>query len=125
MIGFGEVGEFEINGEGFGDAVSVFYGQGADDFAGAGHQAAGALRSAAVGRLFAMFDEQMAQLLDPVEEGFAFLLDEDAAEENSERAHVAAQWNFFRGIGRVGGELGETIGLSAFAPEWNVGHGIF
>ncbi len=125
MVGFGEVGEFEIDGEGFGDAVGVFDGQAADDFAGAGHQALVEFRFAAVGELFATFDEQVAQLLDHVEEGCPFLLDEDAPEQNSERTDVAAQRNLFRGIGSVGGELGETVGLSAFAPERNVGHGIF
>ena len=39
MVGFGEVGEFEINGEGLGDAISVFHRQAADNFAGAGHEA--------------------------------------------------------------------------------------
>ncbi len=39
VVGFGEVGEFEINGESLGDAVSVFDRQAADNFAGAGHKA--------------------------------------------------------------------------------------
>jgi len=44
MVGFGEVGEFEIDGEGLGDAISVFDRQAADNFAGAGHLNGGCIR---------------------------------------------------------------------------------
>ncbi len=72
-----------------------------------------------------MLDEQPAQLLDYVEKSFALLLDQHTAEKNTQRPDVAAQRKFFRGIRGVGRQLGEAGGLSAFAPEGIVGHGIF
>src|ERR1043166_8435858 len=39
MIGLGQVGEFEINGESLGDAICVLNRKAANGFAGASHQA--------------------------------------------------------------------------------------
>ena len=72
-----------------------------------------------------MLDQQPSQLLDDIEESLTLLFDQHTAEQNTQRTDVAAQGEFFRGIGGVGRQLGETGGLSAFAPERIVSHGIF
>ena len=58
-------------------------------------------------RLLAMLDQQPPQLLDHIEKRFAFLLDQHASQQNAQRADVAAQGEFFCGIGGVGRQLGE------------------
>jgi hypothetical protein len=72
-----------------------------------------------------MLDQQVTQPFDGAKKSFAFLLDQHAAEQNAERTNVAAQRKFFSGIGSVCRQLGQPSGLSAFAPQGMVGHGIF
>src|SRR5258708_1364244 len=116
MIRLSEVGELEVDGESLGDAVGVIDGEAADDFAGLRHQPSleffggGSDR-----RLIAMLDQEPAQALDYLEEGFAFLLDKDTAQQYAERTDVAPQGKLLGGGAGVGRGCGQTGGLGPLA----------
>ena len=74
MIGLGQVGEFEVDREGLGDAVRVVDRQAADQRAGFGHQPGPEFFRAGRRRLLAVLDQHPAQALHNFEKSFAFLL---------------------------------------------------
>jgi hypothetical protein len=119
VIGFGEVGELEIDREGFGNAVGIFDAELLDDLAsllhppglgctarsGFGFDGRGRFGS---GHLFAMLDEQAAQSLDDIEERLTGLLHEHRSEQGAQGADVSPQWRLLRWIGGAGRKLGKA-----------------
>ena len=87
MVGLGQVGQLEVDGEGFRKAVRVRDRQTRDERRGALHRA---LTLGGLGRL-ALRGGQSAQFLDRVEQLVARLLSEHRAEQTPERAHVALE----------------------------------
>jgi hypothetical protein len=72
-----------------------------------------------------MFDQKPPQIFNHLKECFAFLFNEDTAQENSEGADIATQGEFFGRVGGVSGKFRETGGRSAVDPERMVSHGLF
>ena|SRR6266852_3609982 len=70
-------------------------------------------------------ERRLPRIVRQHRKNFAFLLGQPASEQNPQRADVAAQRKFFRGIGGIRRQLRNAVGLSAIAPEGIVGHGIF
>jgi hypothetical protein len=97
VVRLGEVGQLEIDREGFGQPVRLGDVQAFDDILGAGHQVAVFRRLTLPGvrRVFgarlAVFAGQAAQQFDAVKEFLPGLLPERLPEQLSERAHVAPQ----------------------------------
>jgi hypothetical protein len=52
-----------------------------------------------------MLNEKTAEMLDNVQKVLAGLLNENPAQQDSERAHIAAERKFFGGVRGLGGEL--------------------
>jgi len=67
VVGFRQIGKFEVDGEGLRDAVGVIDGESGDDFVGFGEAFAAGL--------FAVLNEETAQLFDDFEKAVTFLLD--------------------------------------------------
>jgi hypothetical protein len=88
MISFRKVGEFEINGESFGDAVGIFDGKTADYLSGAFHQTVVAetvvdLDGVGRRRLLTVLYQESPELFDGIEKGLTLLLDEHAAQQDA------------------------------------------
>ena len=79
VISFRQVCELEINGECLGELVGVFDGKVGNDGAGLRHE----IFVIFLLRL-AMLDKKAAEMLDDVQQGFAGLLHENAAQQNSQ-----------------------------------------
>ena len=107
MIGFGKVGQLEINCKGLGDAISIIHRKASDQVASLGHQCVVESRSRLpVWNLLTMLDQQTAQALHCVEKGLAFLLNQNAPEQHAKEADIPAQGLLLNRSGRVGGEFG-------------------
>ena len=72
-----------------------------------------------------MLDDQAPQLFDDIEERLPFLLHQDAAQQDTKRAHIAAQRGFLGRISGRGRQFGEPVGRSTLAPQGIVNHGLF
>ena len=124
MIGFRKVCEFEIDGERFGHAVSIFNRQSANHLAGLRHEPRLKLFCSRRG-LLALLDQQPTQPLHGLEERFPFLLDQHASQQNSQRAYIAPQWELFGRVGGVGSKFGEPRARIVLTPQGRVGHVLF
>ena len=87
VIGLRQIGQLEINCESFGELVGIFDGEIGNDGARLGHQIV------AVFLLFglAMLDQKAAEMFDHVQQGFAGLLYEDTAQQDSQGANITAE----------------------------------
>ena len=117
VVGLGKVGEFEINREGFGEAVSVFDRETADDFARLSHQPGFEVSALCRREVVRGAESEADATLDHLEECFALLLDQHAPEQDPERTHVTTQRQFLGRIGGVGSEFRQPGGRIIIAPE--------
>ena len=121
VVGFCEVDQFEVEGEGACEAIG---GGGFAGACGGGCGLAGerlgfvekGLRVAAIGFGFAAGDGGAAQAFDGVEDGVAGLFTEDLSEECAERADVAAQRGLL-GIACAGFKLGQALRPVGWGPK--------
>jgi hypothetical protein len=119
VVRLGEVGQLEVDGEGFGQAVSRGEVQARDPAGGALKQLAGALVRAVarlVTRCVAVLYGEQAQLFDGVEKSGAALLLQDFAEQPAEDTHVAAQRRFLQ-LRVVGNQLRQPRRLVFRTPQ--------
>jgi hypothetical protein len=65
-----------------------------------------------------MFDELPAQFFHGVEEASAGLFDQYLAQQDSKRAYITAQRQFFARIGGARRQLDETLLLIRSRPQW-------
>src|SRR5580698_6537135 len=100
VVGFGEVNQLEVKGEGAGELVSGGFVEGLDAFERV-LERVGRSRGARLGAAggsggvnLAAGDGGLAKLFDGFEDGHASLLAQDLAEQHAERANVAAQRRF-------------------------------
>jgi hypothetical protein len=104
MVGFRQVNELEIEGEGAGEQDGAFDGKRMHQVEG-DSGVTGSLFMVAMSFRVAAADGALAQRLHMGEEIVAGLLAQDLAEQGAERTHIAAQRGFFQVTG-IGFEFG-------------------
>ena len=132
MVGLGKIGKFKVNCESLRDLMGLREVHLRDHLLDPGHRIArypivrhqiirhqiirgGGGR--APSSLFAMFDQQLPQLLDCIKQLAAALLDQHLPEQRAERADVPPQGIVFRGVLRPCRELGEPGVLVFGLPQ--------
>jgi hypothetical protein len=122
MRGLREIGEFEVNGERFGDEVSFLDAEVRDNLLGLDEQGILEIqiiqiRTCSVRAwVLAMLNEDAPQLLDHFEQRLAGLLDQDTAQQDAEGADITAKREILDGIGGTGSQLGKPAALVIVAP---------
>jgi hypothetical protein len=114
MVGFREIGQFEIDGESFGDPIGLLSLELADNLLRLAHLIVEGVRSG--GGVDSRLDQQAAKLLDSLEEVIASLLNQYAAEQYPERTDIAAQGMFLGAIVCAGGQFDEPRALVPGSP---------
>lgn len=69
-----------------------------------------------------MLDENASQFLDDTQQGFTTLLDQNAAQQNTERSDITAEREILGGIGAARSQLSEPAALIVSAPKGRVTH---
>ena len=115
VVGFGQVDELEVEGEGAGEQDGALDGQRVDQLERGGGVAGGFFVVAA-GFGVAAADGALAQRFDVREEVVAGLLAQHFAQQHAQRAHVAAQGRFFQ-IAGLGFELGQPLRPAFGIPQ--------
>src|SRR5690349_6948312 len=121
---FREIGQFEVDGEGFGDAVSLVHGEARDNFPRPVEERVFEIQMGRIpvpgfwtksrrprAWLLAMLNENVPQLLNHAEEGVAALLDQHAAQQCAERTNIAAEGKILGGVDGAGSQLSEPAAL--------------
>ena len=126
MVRLRQVGQLEINGKRFSQAVSIFDRKAANDLARLEHKL---LRLRIVwgisGRRLAVLDQQPTQLLDCLEKLRSFLFDQHAPEQDAQRTDIPAERRFFRKIASGRAQLGQAFFRNSLAPQRIVSHALF
>jgi hypothetical protein len=118
VVGFGKIREFEINGESFGNPMGLIDGEAGNNFPRLIEQRILEIRRCGLrARLLPMLDEDAPQLLDYAEQRFAHLLNQNAAQQDAEQAHIPAEWQVFGRIGGAGGQLVKPAALVVSIPK--------
>ena len=73
--------------------------------------------------MFAMLDQQVAELLNHAEKFASALFDQHMSEQSSQGAHVPPQRRVFRWVRGSGGQLSEAAGMVVRGPKMSVSHG--
>ena len=114
VVGFSQIDEFEIKGEGTGEQDSALDRESMDEVEGGGGLARGFGVEAAGFRVAAV-DGALTEGFNLREEFFAGLFAEYVAEEGAERTNVAAEGSFFELTG-LGLQFGQTCGPVVGVP---------
>ena len=118
MVGFGKVGEFEINRECLGDTMGLINREAGDNLARLVQQRIFEIRRGSLGaRLFPVLNEDPPQLLDHTQQRLTHLFDQDASQQDSEQAHITPEREVLGGIHGAGSQLVETAALVTSTPK--------
>jgi hypothetical protein len=114
VIGFREVGQFEINCEGLGYPMGLLNAQRLNDTCSLLHLIAARLRSGGVG---ARLDKQPPQSLYGLKNRLTGLIYQDPAQQNAQGANVAAQRGFLGALIGRRSKLRQSLRLVFCAPQ--------
>ena len=95
VVGFGQVDELEVEGEGAGEKQGAVEGQGVDELQRVGGVPGGGGGCAKVFG-FTASNGALAELLHLGKQFVAGLLAQDFAEQHTQRTHITAQGSFFQ-----------------------------
>jgi hypothetical protein len=72
-----------------------------------------------------MLNQQSPQALDDFKKSLALLFHQNASEKDSQRPHIATQWEFLRRIAGIGGEFRKPGARLALTPQGDISHASF